>query len=72
MPLLMEAKAENANKLEGGDSLEPLTPKKSSDLAAVFSKKECDTCLLLRPIEIVPGAKLPKPNPFSMTMYIHS
>lgn len=37
--MVKKAKAEPTNKLEGGDSSEPLIPKEYCDLAEVFSKK---------------------------------
>lgn len=42
-----------------------------ADLQEVFSERECDTlpphCPTDCGIEIVPGAKFPKPNMYSMT-----
>lgn len=49
----------------------PIFPKVYKDLAKVFSEKECDIlpphCPTNCAIEILPGARLPKPKMYSMT-----
>ncbi|KAK9395445.1 retrotransposon-derived protein PEG10 [Crotalus adamanteus] len=50
---------------------EPVIPKEYLDLAEVFSEKECDALPPHRPndcsIELVPGAKLPRPRMYAMS-----
>lgn len=70
-PPVKKAKAETTNK-QGGDRLELPISKEYYDLAKVFSKRESDTLPPHRPtdcaIEIMPGAKLPKPKLHSLTL----